>query len=270
MTPDMLATWHRERYTPQNTILGIAGDVNPSDLLAKLETRLGAWRKTDLKEALPEDPTPARGRKVLLVDRPGSVQTSITLGNIAIDRRHSDYVHLVVANSVTGATQSGRLYVNLRQEKGYTYAVTSGFTALKYAGPWRAAAEVRTEVTDAAMTEFFREIQRLSDELVPDSELDERKRAIVANFALSLEDPQQVLGYAITRKLYGFPADYWETYPEKIIATSAADVQRVARKYIDPANIQVVAVGEASRIKPILEKYGPVETHDLEGRKIGN
>jgi predicted Zn-dependent peptidase len=270
MTPERLTQWHRERYAPQNTILGIAGDVKPSELVPKLERWLAGWKKTDLQERLPPNPGAAASKKILLVDRPNSVQTSIVMGNIAIDRRDPDYITLSVGNDVIGGGPTGRLFLNLREEKGYTYGASSGFTALKYPGPWRAASDVRTEVTDGAMTEFFREIGRLRDEPVPADELEEAKRSIVAGFALSLEDPDTALGYAITQKIYGFPADYWDTYPSKIMAVSAADVQRAARKYINPESIQIVAVGDASKIKAVMEKYGPLEMYDADGKKVEN
>ena len=165
---------------------------------------------------------------------------------------------------------AARLFLNLREEKGYTYGVYSSFTAVKYPGPWQAYGDVRTEVTGGAMTEFFREFQRIRDERVPANELEDAQRAIVASFALSLESNDDLLGYAIIRKVYGFPNDYWDTYPAKIMAATAADVQRVARKYLNPENMQIVAVGDLSKIKPVMEKYGPVEVYDAEGKKVGN
>ena len=270
MTPEILAKWHQDRYTPQNAILGITGDVKAAVILPKLERAFASWKKTDLKEILPENPKPATAKKVLLVDRPSSVQTTVVLGNIAIDRRDPDYFALNVANHILGEGTTGRLFLNLREEKGYTYGVYSTFTATKYPGPWRAGGDVRTEVTSGAMTEFFNEFNRLRDQKVPDSELDEAKRSIVASFALSLESPSELLGYAIVRKIYGFPADYWDTYPAKIMSVTADDIQRVARKYLNPDNLQVVAVGDVSKIKSILEKYGPVEVYDADGKRVGN
>jgi predicted Zn-dependent peptidase len=223
-----------------------------------------------LKEVLPPNPKPVAAKKVLLVDRPGSVQTTVVLGNIALDRRDPDYIALSVANHILGGGPAARLFLNLREEKGYTYGVYSSFTALKYPGPWRAGGDVRTEVTAGAMTEFFKEFQRIRDEKVPASELDEAKRAIVASFALSLERPAELLGYAIVRKLYNFPPDYWDNYPAQVMAVTADDIQRVARKYINPDNLQVVAVGDLSKIRPVMEKYGPVEVYNAEGKKVGN
>jgi zinc protease len=267
ITSEMLAKWHQERYTPQNTILGITGDVKAAEIVPKLEKALAVWKKTDLKEVLPPNPKPIASKKVFLVDRPGSVQTTVVLGNIAIDRRDPDYIALTVANHILGGGPAARLFLNLREEKGYTYGVYSSFTALKYPGPWRAGGDVRTEVTEGAMTEFMKEFQRMRDEKVPASELEEAKRAIVAGFALSLERPTELLGYAVVRKIYGFPPDYWDMYPAQIMATTAEDIQRVARKYINPENLQAVAVGDVSKIRPVMEKYGSVEVYDSEGVK---
>jgi zinc protease len=268
ITPEMLAAWHRDRYVPQNAVLGIAGDVDAKATIAKLRQWLGGWKRTDFKEALPEHARPATSGKIYLIDRPGSVQSTITMGNIAIDRRHADYVPVVVMNSIVGGGASARLFMNLREEKGYTYGVYSGFTALKYPGPWSAGGDVRTEVTEGAMTEFMRELNRIRDEKVPAAELEEQKRSIVASFALSLESPSQLLNYEVIRKVYGLPADYWETYPTRIMAVTADDVQRVARQYVNPQTQQVVVVGDASVIRPVLEKFGSVEVFDAEGRPV--
>jgi predicted Zn-dependent peptidase len=268
LTPEMLATWHREHYVPQNAILGIAGNVKASEVIAKLKQSLAGWKRTDYKETLPPNAKPVTEGKIYLIDRPNSVQSTITMGNIAIDRRHADYIPVVVMNSIVGGGASARLFMNLREEKGYTYGVYSDFTRLKYAGPWSASGDFRTEVTEGAMTEFMRELNRIRDEKVPVDELEEQKRSIVAGFALSLESPQQLLNYSITRKIYGLPDDYWETYPAKIMAVTADDVQRVARQYVNPQTQQIVVVGDAKIIKPILEKFGRVVVFDAEGKPV--
>ncbi len=266
LTPAMLADWHNNRYAPQNTILAISGDVHAETIIPKLREWLAEWQKSKLSVKFPPGPPPASKEKIFLIDRPGSVQTTLLMGNLAIDRTSPDYPALVVLNEVLGAGSASRLFLNLREEKGYTYGVYSNLIARKYAGPWTAGGDLRTEVTDGAMTEFLRELNRIRDEKVPDDELDAARRSVVARFALSLESPQQLIGYAITRKAYNFPADYWDKYPAQIAAIKPDDVQRVARKYINPASMQVVAVGDAGKIKTVLEKYGPVEIVDASGK----
>jgi zinc protease len=259
LTPAMLADWHAAHYAPQNTVLAISGDVHAQTLIPKLRKWLAEWKRTKAPVKFTPGPPPAAKQKIFLVDRPGSVQTTLLMGNLAIDRTNPDFPAMVVLNEVLGAGSASRLFLNLREEKGYTYGVYSNIVARKYAGPWTAGGDLRSEVTDGAMTEFLRELNRIRDEKVADDELDAARRSVVARFALSLESPQQLIGYATTRKAYNFPADYWDKYPAKIAAISADDVQRVAKKYIDPASMQIVAVGDAGKIKAVLEKYGPVE-----------
>jgi zinc protease len=266
LTSAMLADWHEKRYAPQNTILAISGDVHATTLLPKLRQSLAAWQRSKASVTFPPGPPPAAKGKVFLVDRPGSVQTTLLMGNLAIERSDPDYPALVVLNEVLGAGSASRLFLNLREEKGYTYGVYSNLIARKYAGPWTAGGDLRTEVTEGAMTEFLRELNRIRDEKVPEDELEAARHSVVARFALSLESPQQLIGYAITRKTYIFPADYWDKYPAQIAAIKAEDVERVAKKYINPASMQVVAVGDAGKIKTILEKYGPVEMVDASGK----
>lgn len=268
LSRESLERWHRVRYSPRDAILGIAGDVRAKALIVKLEKRLAGWKNSGAKQSWPRDPVPARARRVLLVHRPNSVQTTVALGNIAIERRSPDYFAMVVMNHVIGGGVSSRLFLNLREEKGYTYGVYSNFRALRYPGPWRAGGSMRTEVTDGALIEFFKEIDRMREEKVTPAELEASQRAITASFALSLEQPNRVLGFALTRKEYGFAPDYWDTYAAKIMAVTAEDVQRVARKYLNPDALQLVAVGDGNKIKNILGQYGPVEVFDSNGAPL--
>jgi zinc protease len=266
LTQEALVQWHRERYAPQNALLAIAGDVRAQELIPRLEKWFAGWQKNDVERTWPSNPVAATSRKAYLVHRPNSVQTTVALGNIAIDRRSPDYVPMVVMNHILGGGSSGRLFLNLREEKGYTYGVYSGFSALRYPGPWRAGGNMRTEVTADALVEFFNEIRRIRDQTVPPAELEDGKRAIAARFALSLEQPTTILGLAVSRVQFRLPDDYWDTYPDKIMAVTAEDVQRVARKYLDPDAMQIVAVGDGLKIQSVLEPYGPVEVYDSSGK----
>jgi predicted Zn-dependent peptidase len=266
LTQAALMKWHRERYAPQNALLAIAGDVRAEELIPQLEKWFAGWEMIDVKRPRPANPVPATARRVYLVHRPNSVQTTVALGNIAIDRRSPDYIPMVVMNHILGGGVSGRLFLNLREEKGYTYGVYSDFSALRYPGPWRAGGSMRTEVTAGALVEFLKEINRIRDQTVPSAELEDSKRAIAARFALSLEQPTAILGLAVSRIQYRLPEDYWDTYPTKIMAVTAEDVQRVARKYLDPEAMQLVAVGDGVKIHSVLESYGPLEVYDSSGK----
>ena len=266
ITPEMLKQWHEVRYAPQNAILGVSGDVRPAELRSLL-TKLLIWRPNQFAQPDTPQTKPVVGRKIYLVDRPGAVQTDVYLGNIAVRRTDPDYIPLTVMNHVLGGAASSRLFVNLREEHGYTYGAYSFLIARKYAGPWLGLANMRTDATEGAMAEFLKEIDRIRDQPVPEGELEEHKRALVAGFALSLEDPNELLDFAITQKLYGFPADYWDNYPARISAITAEQVTRAAKKYLQPENLQIVAVGDAAKVKPVLDKLGTVLVYDAQGSR---
>jgi len=173
---------------------------------------------------------------------------------------------VLLADKVLGGGPSGRLFLNLREDKGYTYGAYSGFGGSKYRGTWTSSSEVRTDVTDGAMKEFMYELKRLRDEKVPAEELENAKRSIVGSFALSLEQPPALLQNVVQQRIYNLPADYWDTYPQKVSAITAEDVQRVAQKYIDLDHLQVVAVGDATKAAGALAKYGKVAVYDADGK----
>jgi zinc protease len=268
LTTKDLAEFHAKYYRPNNAILAIVGDVTMKEIMPKLEKAFGTWEKGDVP-ATTIPAAPAQGEaKIYLIDRPGSVQTVLQLGTLGIERTSPDYFAVLLADRVLGGGPSGRLFLNLREDKGYTYGAYSGFSGSKFRGTWVSSSEVRTDVTEGAMKEFMFELKRLRDEKVAAEELENAKRAIVGSFALSLEQPQALLQNIITQKLYNLPADYWDTYPQKVDAITADDVQRAAQKYIDLGHLQVVAVGDASKAREVLAKYGKVEVFDAEGKPV--
>jgi zinc protease len=270
LTSKDLADFHAKYYRPNNAILAIVGDVTMKDIMPKLAKAFGDWQKGDVP-ATTIPPAPAQSEsRIFLIDRPGSVQTVLQLGTLGIERTSPDYFAVLLADRVLGGGPSGRLFLNLREAKGYTYGAYSGFGGTKFRGTWVSSSEVRTDVTEGAMHEFMFELKRLRDTQVEADELENAKRAIIGGFALSLEQPQSLLANVITQKLYNLPADYWDTYPQKVSAITADDVQRAAQKYIDLDHLQVVAVGDAGKAKEVLAKYGKVEVFDADGKPVGN
>ena len=266
LTPEMLRQCHATHFKPNNAIFAIVGDVKLAEVVARLEKAFGAWQRGDVPPANVPKAGDTGAAKIHLIDRPGSVQTNLLLGCLSIERTDPDYPALEAMNRVFGGGPSGRLFMNLREDKGYTYGAYSGFSALKYRGTFQANTEVRTDVTGGSMKELMYELKRIRDEKVPAEEFENAKRAIVGGFALQLESPQSVLQNTITQKLYGLPADYWDIYPQKIAATTQDEAQRVAQKYLDLGRLQVVAVGDAKKIADVLKAYGTVEIYDTEGK----
>ena len=267
ITREAMVDWHRTKLVPDHALIAFAGDITLADARKLVDTKLGAWKKAGTpKPAVSEPPMPGAA-KVYLVGRPGSVQTSLLVGTQSMIRTDPDYIPLTVANRVLGGTM-GRLFRHLREEKGYTYGIGSGFSALQYRGSWTASTSVRTEVTDPALTDLIAEIASMRSTPVPEKELNDHKRAIVAGFALSLEQPEQLLGYYVQNWMYNLPADYWDTYPAKVSAVTAAQAQAAAAKYWDPAKLQIVAVGDAAKITEIMQKRGTLEVYDADGKLV--
>jgi len=252
-----LVSFHTRFYRPNATMLFVAGDIDMAQLAPKLERVFKEWKPNDAAPTpMPSVTSPASGG-VFVLDRPGSVQTSILMGALGIKGDDPDRFALAVANQVLGASAASRLFMNLREDKGYTYGAYSSVSSGRYPGVVATSAEVRTEVTDGAMHEFMFELHRLVNEPVGAVEMANAKRALVGRFALALEEPRSFIGYVFDQKIYGFPADYWDHFAERIDAITATDVQRVAAKYFDPKRFQIIAVGDAGKIKGVVEKYGP-------------
>jgi zinc protease len=255
-----LARYHQSHYMPNNGIVLAYGDFTMKGLVQQLERVFGDWPKGDARTiSLPALTPPAKSR-VLLVDRPGSVQTSLWLGGLGIERRSDDYFAVLVMNHILGGGPASRLFINLREDKGYTYGVYSFFNGSRFPGVMLASTDVRTAVTEGALQELMAEVKRIGSEPVPEQELKNAKRALIGSFALSLDSPQTLISNLATQKIYNLPPDYWDTYPQRVEAITAADVQRVARKYYDAGKLQIVAVGDGTQVKKVLEKYGTVET----------
>ncbi|HEX8266199.1 MAG TPA: pitrilysin family protein [Pyrinomonadaceae bacterium] len=268
LTPDALKQFHQTYYRPNNAILAVTGDITMKELMPKLEKAFGDWQKAEVPAT--KIPTVAALSKpgIFLIDRPGSVQTVLQLGNVGIERTNPDYFSVLVMNQIFGGGPQARLFMNLREDKGYTYGAYSGFGGSKFPGTVQASSSVRTDVTEGALKEFMYEIKRIRDEKVPAEELENAKRSIIGSFALSLEQPQALLSNIVTQKLYGFPVSYWDEYPQQVSRITVDDVQRAAQKYLDLPHLQIVAVGDASKVRNILATYGSVEQYDTEGKVV--
>jgi len=266
-TPQTLTEFYKTHYVPDHAVMAFAGDITPAQARALVTQYLGSWSKSGAPLPKTEDPPPMGGAKVYLISRPGSVQTTLYVGTQGVSRTSPDYDQLAVADRVIGGVM-GRLFRHLREEKGYTYGISSFFGATPYVGAWTAQTSVRTDVTEPALRDLLAEIGAMRDSLVPESEFEDSKRALVASFALSLESPQRILGYHLESWQYHLPADYWDNYPARIAAVTRAQAQAAARKYWDPSRLQIVAVGDAAKIHDILAKFGTVQSFDADGKPI--
>lgn len=268
LTPEILQKFHAVYYRPNNAIFAISGDVKPAEVVGKIEKAFVSWKPGEVPQTeIPKAPEQTAG-KVYLIDRPNSAQVNVVLGTLAIERTDPDYFPLEVMNQVLGGGAAARLFLNLREEKSYTYGAYSGVSYYKYRGTFRATTEIRQEVLKPALGELIKEIKRIREEKISAAELEAAKRTIIGGWALQLEYPQSMLGDIITRKLYGLPVDYWEKYPERIAAVTPEEAQRVARKYLALDKLQIVVVGDAKTIAESLKDFGKVEVYNTDGKPI--
>ena len=263
-----LVAFHRARYVPDHAVLAIAGDISMADAMKRIQARLGGWKKTGAPAPTVADPAALDKAGIFLVERANSVQTSLLVGVQGIRRTDPDFFALSVLNKVIGGGPTGRLFRHLREEKGYTYGAGSNIDAQRFRGVWVASTNVRTEVTEPALTDLLDELRQAREVTIPAKEFADAKRSMIAAFALTLESPQALLNNAITRHRFNLPVDYWDKYPERINAITAADAQVIAKKYLDPSRLQIVAVGNSEGVARALRKLGPVQVFDAEGRPL--
>ncbi len=268
LTADDLRAYYDAAYHPNGAVLGITGDIKATDVVAMFTQSMSDWKPGTTEPTLPiATVAPKDTTHIYLIDRPASTQTYLLFANVGVTRTDPDYVPLVVANHILGGGASARLFQNLREDKGYTYGASSNLTAPRWPGLWQASASVRTPVTEPAVKEFFYEFKRIQTKPVSEDELARAKRALIGSFARTLESADGELARTLELLQYSLPADYWDNYPAQIEAVTAADVQRVARKYLGEGRIQLIAVGERSQIEEGLKKYGPVTVVEANQRQ---
>lgn len=267
MSAKDLQDFHSQFYRPNDAVLIAVGDFDSNKMKELIEKHFGeSWKSADIpKQNLPSYPQ-RQGRRIYLVDRPGSVQSAIKLGNVAISKNDPDYFPLLLANQILGGAAHSRLFLNIREQKGFTYGAYSSFSAHRQPGPFAAEADVRTEVTGPALQEFLYELDRIRNLRVQDKELKDAKNYLSGSFSLGLETQAGLAQRLLEVQLYDLPADYLENYTNKIMAVNLDDVRRVARKDMDVNNMTIVVVGDGAKIKHDLEFFAPVETYDTAGK----
>jgi predicted Zn-dependent peptidase len=244
-----LKTYYQTHYRSGNATIVVVGDVTASTIRPKLEAAFGKWTGSATpKPALP-DVKQVAARQVYLVDKPGAAQSEIRIGRIGVPRLTEDYFPLVVMNTILGGSFTSRLNQNLREAHGYTYGASSAFDFRPAPGPFVAAAAVQTDVTDKALAEFIKELKAITDS-VTSQEVTRAKNYVALGFPAEFQSVSAIalqLGDLVT---YGLPDDYLNNYIGRVQQVTKADVERVARKYIDPDRIAIVVVGDRTKVEP--------------------
>ncbi|HKG47813.1 MAG TPA: pitrilysin family protein [Pyrinomonadaceae bacterium] len=260
--------FHRSKLVPNNAVFTVVGDVRYEHILSRIESLFSTWERGEEVVANFPAPPVRTKRTAYLVDRPGSAQSNIVIANSGITRTDPDYFPLMLMHTVLGATASSRLFMNLREDKGYTYGAYTNLDARRSAGTFRATAEVRTPVTGPSLKEFFYELERIGAEPVSAKEIADAKAYLTGVFPIRLETQEGLTDQLVQIKMLKLPKDYLETYRDRIQAVTVQEIQRVAQKYIKPDEAALIVVGDGAQVMEQMQPYcRDIEVYNTAGKR---
>jgi zinc protease len=270
LTRDNLLSFRRSTFVPNNAVLIVVGDFESAAIISRVEDLFAGWPVGSVAQPNPPALPKPVARRMYLVDRPGSAQSNIVIGNEAIKRTSPDYFPLLLMHTILGANASSRLFMNLREHKGYTYGAYSNLDARRLAGTFRATAEVRTAVTGASLHEFFYELDRIRDEAVSKEEIINAKSYLSGVFPIRIETQDGLIDQLVNQKMFNLPDDYLRNYRDQVNAVTIEQIQSMAQKYVTPNEAAVVIVGDAAEITEQIKPYSDnIEVYDTEGNRKG-
>ncbi len=259
-TREDIVRFHRHKCVPNNAVFIVVGDVRVDETVKRIEELFGRWEQGESVESNFPSPPERTKRSAYLIDRPGSAQSNIVISNVGITRTNPDYFPMLLMHTVFGATASSRLFMNLREDKGYTYGAYSNLDARRTAGTFRSSAEVRTPVTGDSLKEFFYELKRIRTESVSEKEIADAKAYLTGVFPIRLETQEGLVDQLVQIKMLGLGDDYLFEYRDRVQAVTIEEIQRVAETYVQPDKAALVIVGDGAQV---LEQIGPY-TEDIE------
>jgi zinc protease len=273
ITRDDIVAFHKAFYQPARAFITVVGDITPAEAKAKIEKALAAWPAggTAVSFAYPAPPA-AKATTVYIVDKPGAAQSTFGVGLVGPARNTPDYFALRVLNNLLGEQFQSRLNANIREAKGWSYGVGSNFSYGRGPGQFRAGGDIQTNKTDSALVEFVKEIKGVRGERpVTEDELAAAKAALIASLPDQLSTLQGVTGTVNEIYANGLSEDYWTQFQNGVKAVTTADVQRVARQYIDADKLVILIVGDRAKIEgPVrATNIAPVVILDVKGNPIG-
>ena len=258
-------------FVPNRSYLVMVGDLTPEEARSLAEEHFSDWEEKEVE--VPEYPTPRKpdGVTVNFVPRTGAVQSNVIIADpITLEPGTKESIRAGLLNIILGSGFNGRLFANLREDKGYTYGAYSSTNEDPIVGNFQAYASVRNEVTDSAVTEFMYELKRMANEPITEKELQDAKSQVAGSFGRALESPQRIASYALNTERYDLDRDFYPEYLQVMQATSVNDVKEVAEDLITPDNIHIIVVGD----KAVAEKLagfatsGKVNYYDVNGEPV--
>lgn len=255
-------------YSPRDSVLIFAGDIRMSEAIAKAEKYFGDWQAGQKQDTQFPPPQKNETRRLFLVNRPGSEQSTLLLGKPLFPRNHPDYTPFSVLNKILGGGASDRLFRVLRGEKGFTYGAYSGMQNYKEAGSWLASADVRTPVTVDALETCIDQIRLLREEPVRNDELDNARKYIIGSFPLKNETVGAIAALTMRQQMYDLPDDYWTKFLDAVAEVQIPDLQEMANRYLSDTDLSIVVVGDAEYLTGKLDGFGKVEIWDAADHRI--
>ncbi len=258
--------YYNTYFKPNAAYLVIVGDIDADDAEEMVEEYFGSWEMGDVPTHDVTVPSLPESTYIALLDRPSSVQSEIRIGNrVELPLGAEDLEAVRLANMILGGGSLGRLYLNLREDKSFTYGAYSSIGTSQYVSTFVASGAVRNEVTDSAIVEFLNEINRIRTDLVTEEELQAAKNYLAGSFGRSLESPQTVAQFGLRIKQYELDEDYYNDYLKRLDAVTPEQVRAAAQKYFAAENLTIAVVGKGSEIAAGLEAIGEVHRFDAYG-----
>jgi len=255
---DAIKKFHNDFYRSNNAYLILSGAITPAEAQPLVEGMFGKWKP--IEGAPPVNPLNSfpkyehpKQLVVHLVDRPGSAQSEVRIGNLALARKHPDWIKFDMASQILGGGSTGRLFLDVREEKGLTYGVYTRMMAGQAPGTWKIWTKTKTKTTGEMLTALFGHISKMRDEDPTQREYDEVLTQAVGSFPLGIETADQVAGRVRTILTFGLPPDYWKTYRDEVRKVQLGDIRQMAQKYMNKVPI-VVIVGRADKVEPQIKE----------------
>ena len=257
-----IKNYYETFFKPNIAYLAIVGDISSEEAESLVKNHFASWKKGDVPSyTYPVPATPSQN-KVALVDRPASVQTVVNITYpMEMKTGHPDFLTTRLLNYILGGGASSRLFMNLREDKGFTYGAYSSIGSDKLVTSFSARASVNQSATDSAVHEFLYEIKKMVDSGVTEEELVAAKANLSGSFGRSLESPSTIASFAINTPRYGLPDDFYATYLQRLNAVTVDQVNAAAKKYLKPDNLYITAVGNAKEIEEKLKSFGELSRY---------
>lgn len=267
-TIEDIKNYYNTYWKPNIAYVAIVGDITVDQAKKLMEKNFGKWKKADVPKKEYDFPAKPENAFVGLYDRSESVQSNVTVAHVLdLPTGSDDVIAVRILNQILGGGGSGRLFLNLREDKGWTYGSYSTMSDSRIVGSFNASAQVRNEVTDSAVVEILKEMKRIQEEPVDEEELQLVKNSIFGSFARSMENPQTIASYAINTARYDLPEDYYNTYLQRVDDITREDIQAIAQKYLNPDQAVITVVGKGRDIAGPLSNVAPVRYFDIDGNE---